>query len=317
MKTANSVLCAVVVFVLGFSVALSAPHAFAASLMVYPADTCGKLPGNANITRNQFGGIANASPAAILFVSCGIVNDGLLKLSSAAILVTDRNPGPIISDDILCNLIQVRRIIQNSGVVLSIAGARTFGASNDARQLGFFPPFLDPNNPTGPASTNFITCIIPARISPGDPSEIHFYSVSEQPITLSQAVLPPEVQETQAMAVIEAQEIKLNQALTKEKEDPQWSQSAVTAWTQVFQAEGIKEELKGIQLDTIDCRTTLCRLKLTPTAPPQGDAVFGEDLAKLMLFAPWSVQGFGKIEHPGGQAPGAVLYIAREGHSLP
>jgi hypothetical protein len=53
------------------------------------------------------------------------------------------------------------------------------------------------------------------------------------------------------------------------------------------------------------------------TAPPQGDAVFGEDLAKLMLLAPWPVQGFGKIEHPNGQAPGAVLYIAREGHSLP
>jgi hypothetical protein len=70
-------------------------------------------------------------------------------------------------------------------------------------------------------------------------------------------------------------------------------------------------------LGHIECRTTLCRVELTPTDPGQGAAAFEQGFRKLMLFAPWHAPGFGKIEHPDGRAPVAVLYLAREGHALP
>jgi hypothetical protein len=63
MKMSNSIRYAVVVAVLGLSVALSAPHAFAAEYdyKVYPAAMCGRVDG-ANISRNAYGGIQNLNP---------------------------------------------------------------------------------------------------------------------------------------------------------------------------------------------------------------------------------------------------------------
>jgi len=130
-----------------------------------------------------------------------------------------------------------------------------------------------------------------------------------------EAVLEQEAQKLEEKT--EAQEMRINQAFEMEKEDPEWSQRAVTSWTQVFQKEGIKEELKGIQLRNIECRTTLCRMELTPTDPAQGTAAFEEDVSKTILFSPWSGSGSGKIENPDGQAPVAIIYMAREGHTLP
>jgi hypothetical protein len=131
------------------------------------------------------------------------------------------------------------------------------------------------------------------------------------------AVLSPEEQETQARAAADAQEMSLEQAIETEKDDPEWSQRAVNSWTQVFQKEGIREELKGIQLQDVACRTSLCRLELTSTDPAQGAAAFEQDLRKLLLFAPWQAPGFGRIENPDGRAPVAVIYMAREGYTLP
>lgn len=120
-----------------------------------------------------------------------------------------------------------------------------------------------------------------------------------------------ERQEEQASAEIQAQENELQQTLVTEQVDPEWSQGAVTSWTEIFQ----KEELKDTHLGNIECRTTLCRV--TPTDPAQGAVAFEQGFRKLMLFAPWQGQGFGKIENPDGQAPMAVFYVAREGHALP
>ena len=102
-----------------------------------------------------------------------------------------------------------------------------------------------------------------------------------------------------------------------EQMDPEWSQGAVTSWTEVFHKEDLKEELKEIQLGNIECRTTLCRVELTPTDPAQGTAAFEQGFRKLMLFTPWQAPGFGKIENPDGQAPVAVFYMAREGPPCP
>jgi hypothetical protein len=142
------------------------------------------------------------------------------------------------------------------------------------------------------------------------------------------AVLSPGGQETQAWAEagtqevmleqdIEEQETRLEQAFETEKEDQEWSQRAETSWTQVFQQELVKEEIKGIRLRNIECRTTLCRVELRPTDPAQGAPAFEQDVGELLLFAPWQGSGFGKIENPDGQAPVAMIYMAREGHTLP
>lgn len=126
-----------------------------------------------------------------------------------------------------------------------------------------------------------------------------------------------ERQEEQASAAIQAQENDLEQTLVAEQVDPKWSQGAVISWTEVFQKEGIKEDLKDIQLGNIECRTTLCRVELTPTDPAQGTVAFEQGLRNLMHFTPWQAPSFGKIENPDGQAPVAVFYMAREGHALP
>jgi hypothetical protein len=116
---------------------------------------------------------------------------------------------------------------------------------------------------------------------------------------------------------IEEQEKRVRQAFEMEKGDPEWSQRAESSWTQVFQQELIKEELKGIQVRSIECRTTLCRVELTTTDHVHGGAVFEADVGKLLLFAPWQGSGFGRIVNPDGQAPVALIYMAREGYTLP
>jgi hypothetical protein len=142
------------------------------------------------------------------------------------------------------------------------------------------------------------------------------------------AGLSPDRQETQAWAAagtqevmleeeIEAQEMRVKQAFEAEKKDPEWSQRAETSWSQVFQQEVVKEELKEIRLHNIECRTTACRVEVTPTGPAQGAAAFEEDVGKLVLFAPWQGSGLGRIKNPDGQAPVAMIYMAREGRTLP
>jgi hypothetical protein len=132
-----------------------------------------------------------------------------------------------------------------------------------------------------------------------------------------QDVLSPEQNQAQAEAAATAQEMSVERAIQTEREDPEWSPGAVTSWTEVFQREGTRDELKGIQMRSINCRTTLCRLELIPTDPGQGAAVFEQDLRKLILVGPWQAPGFGKIANPDGQAPVAVIYLAREGYDLP
>lgn len=144
---------------------------------------------------------------------------------------------------------------------------------------------------------------------------------SVQPPAAEAEPLSPEElerQEEQASAEIQAQENLLDQTMVTEEADPEWSQVAETSWIEVFQKEDLKEELKEIQLDNIECRTTLCRVELTPTDPAQGAVAFERGLRKLLHFTPWQGgAGFAKIENPDGQAPVAVFYLAREGHALP
>jgi hypothetical protein len=116
-----------------------------------------------------------------------------------------------------------------------------------------------------------------------------------------EVVLEQEIQEVVLEQEIEAQEMKIKQVFETEKVDPEWSQRAETSWTQIFQQEVVKEELKGVQLRNIKCRTTLCRVELTPTDPAQGAAAFEEDVGKLILFAPWQGSASAGSKIPTGR----------------
>jgi hypothetical protein len=173
--------------------------------------------------------------------------------------------------------------------------------------ISFAKPVL-----TRPLSISlFAAC---AALSPDGQETQAGAAVGTQEVVLEQEI---EAQQMRLEQEIEAQQMRLEQALKTEKEDPEWSQRAETSWTQVFQQEVVKEELKGIRLRDIECRTTLCRVELAPTDPAQGATAFEKDVGLLLLFSPWRGSGFGRIENPDGQAPAAMIYVAREGHTLP
>ena len=60
-----------------------------------------------------------------------------------------------------------------------------------------------------------------------------------------------------------------------------------------------------------ECRTTLCRLDLFP----DGAALPEEIVDKLIHFVSWPGPGFMHIT--AGEPIGVVMYLAREGHTLP
>lgn len=134
---------------------------------------------------------------------------------------------------------------------------------------------------------------------------------------VEQIQVSPEEQQAQAEAAIEAQEFSVEQAIETEEVDPDWSPIAEMAWGEVFQKEGIKDELKDLQLVNVECRTNLCRVELSPSDPTRGRAHFEQNFHKLLLFAPWNGAGFGKVDYPDGETPQAVFYLAREGQVLP
>jgi hypothetical protein len=321
MKTSNSVLCAVVVAVLGLSAVVSPPQAAAGEgpeiEYVHPASMCVKLAGGANIVRLFDGSIANNSTAASLGVSCDVVNKVYIAIGNQPTItfgtVSTRDLHP--SANITCGLCQAARVLQTGVIASTCIFKTTEGASPSLKFLSFDPP--DPTGAiTGLRSNNFFTCSIPPASDLGA-STLNFYSVREDDLPFPSPGAAVGMRDVVLEQEIKTVEMRVEQAFETEQEDPKWSQRAVTSWTQVFQKEGIKEELKGIQFRNIACRTTLCRMELAPIDPAQGGAAFEEEVSKLTLFAPWQGASFGIIENPDGQAPRAVLYLAREGHRLP
>jgi hypothetical protein len=178
MKTSKSALCAVVVLMLGFSVAVSPQQAFA-DHKVHPATMCVKLAGGANISRGFGGMIRNTSPAAPLFVQCDIVNElgadagpPFLRIKGGLLKTTDRNP----DKELTCALYQTLTLPGplSSGTFFMSDSDHTTGASGDSQPLLFDPP--DPNSSFG--YTNFFQCNIPPAVN-GAVSELHNYQILE------------------------------------------------------------------------------------------------------------------------------------------
>jgi len=93
--------------------------------------------------------------------------------------------------------------------------------------------------------------------------------------------------------------------MLSEKPDPAWASSAQLALQTTLQ----KEAIPGVQMVEAECRTTLCRMELSLDGSiPQ------DNFRNLVDLAPWSGQSLIQIDTETGLA---VMYLAREEHSLP
>jgi len=116
--------------------------------------------------------------------------------------------------------------------------------------------------------------------------------------------LTPEEEHERAEAQTQAQVELVEGTMRAEKIDLQWASATKLTLNEVFHSEA----MTGMQLVEADCRTTLCRRELV-----LDDSTSPEDsFRKLGNLAPWQGQAFGRINEGS-----AVVYLAREGYSLP
>lgn len=116
----------------------------------------------------------------------------------------------------------------------------------------------------------------------------------------------------QAEAQLRAQAALLEETLATETVDATWAPAAETSLAGVLQ----HEEFQALELVSVECGSTLCRIAIAPHASGTDGSSFDEDLRKLLLRTPWSGQGFGRVD-PDGPSPTAEFFLAREGHTLP
>jgi hypothetical protein len=119
--------------------------------------------------------------------------------------------------------------------------------------------------------------------------------------------LTPKQKLERAAAQIQAQVELVEGTLRTETVDPRWTDGAEATLRETFH----KENMKGFQLWAVTCRTTLCRTELTL----EGSSSPEESFKRLANSVPWQGQGFVRIDP--GESAGIVLYLSREGYSLP
>ncbi|HEX7037800.1 MAG TPA: hypothetical protein VF210_18665 [Pseudomonadales bacterium] len=92
----------------------------------------------------------------------------------------------------------------------------------------------------------------------------------------------------------------------EEAVDPDWAPEAQESVYAMF----ADEALEGFTLTSADCRASLCRIEMGLDEAIPGPEAF----RKLQQNTPWDGAGFVEITM---DPPGAVLYLAREGASIP
>lgn len=116
----------------------------------------------------------------------------------------------------------------------------------------------------------------------------------------------PEAEEERVNAELIAQMGLLDDTLKTEAPDPEWSTEATSA----LKAKASQNQ--DIQVDVLDvtCRTSLCRMEIA-FQPGEHENNF----RYLQELVPWSGEMFFQVDDVNtGEA---VIYIARENHSLP
>lgn len=114
----------------------------------------------------------------------------------------------------------------------------------------------------------------------------------------------PEIKED-ALGPIK-EDIDLLETIQSEPVDVEWSDSATKALYNSVQ----KNATGSVEIINVDCRSTLCRVEFFLNTPFKEEGF--KELEKIS--PPWNGEGFFEFDENSGLA---VMYIAREGHSLP
>ncbi|MDL1973644.1 MAG: hypothetical protein LWX55_02405 [Deltaproteobacteria bacterium] len=114
--------------------------------------------------------------------------------------------------------------------------------------------------------------------------------------------------------LVEAQTLELielfEETIFAEGTDPEWSSLAELALDEA----SISEEMAEFNLVDAQFGTTMCRMEFSLDSSESLE----ESLLKLVHFAPWEGEGFIRVQDGSdGEPAQAVVYLAREGYSLP
>ena len=113
-------------------------------------------------------------------------------------------------------------------------------------------------------------------------------------------------EEAQAAVQLQEQVALMNNTLQSEYLDDQWSEAAVADVYESFQ----KDSGDGYAVLDADCRSTMCRVIVM-----LGDASPEENFMELGEKLPWNGEIFFQVDDM--ESGEAVIYLAREDHSLP
>ena len=116
----------------------------------------------------------------------------------------------------------------------------------------------------------------------------------------------------QAEVQADAQQALVEQAIVSEKLDPSWAPRAEASLHSLFE----QSEIHSLKLLSAQCLATICRMEIAPS-DSEGTDDFALSFRRMLLHMPWQGQGFSRIYNPFGPSPTAVLFLAREGTSLP
>jgi hypothetical protein len=111
----------------------------------------------------------------------------------------------------------------------------------------------------------------------------------------------------------DAQAELIEQTASAEQVDRKWAIGAENTIRASFQSPA----LEGLKLVGAQCRSTVCRIDVAPVDSADGGENFDAGFRRLMIRTPWQGQGFGRVYDPFGPAPRGVLFLAREGQTLP
>ena len=110
----------------------------------------------------------------------------------------------------------------------------------------------------------------------------------------------------------DAHEAQVERAIASERLDPTWAPGAEQSIRGLFQ----ERDMQAVRLVDARCRATLCRIEIAQNEAADGGD-FEAGFRKLLIRTPWQGQGFGRVYDPFGPSPKAVLFLAREGATLP
>ncbi len=123
----------------------------------------------------------------------------------------------------------------------------------------------------------------------------------------AQLELDPEQIAQKEQERIDTTAVALEQRMTKERRDPEWSAQTEGAIREMFQGDFAK----GSALVSADCRASMCRVHIEHESVSRQAELFAE----LRFKAPFDTEGF--VQTVGAaEAPESIVFVARRNQRL-